>query len=176
MKRIVSLLLMAAGLALLALGLLFAIGAAGKAFRYVVAAIAMVLGAVLAGFGLRLSRSAEAEAPDQILALVLGLARKGSGRVSEAEIFAALGRRARLAPPILERLVSAGLAERTRAEGGALYLFKGLQTRLFMRKCEYCGEELTIANPARRCPTCGGALKAAVEPTETEGGNYRMDE
>ncbi len=176
MKRILSLLLMAVGLASLALGLLFAIGAAGQASRYAVAATAMVLGAVSAGLGLRLSRSVDADAPDQILAVVLDLARKGSGRVSEAEILAALGRRAGFAPPILERLVTAGLAERTRAEGGPLYLFKGLQTRLFVRKCEYCGAEVTIANPAQKCPTCGGALKATVEPAASDGGAYRMDE
>jgi Zn finger protein HypA/HybF involved in hydrogenase expression len=176
MKRALSVLLVVVGVALLLLGLIFFAGAAGLSSRYVFAAVSLAAGAALAGFGVRWFRAADADAPEQVLAEILEAARRRNGEVAELEVVAALGRRAPLAPPILEKLVQEKLCERKSREGATYYLFRDLQPRLFVRKCEFCAAEMSIASTATKCPRCGGAVASAVARRAVSDGAYRMDE
>lgn len=176
MKRMVAVPLVGAGALFFLLGLLFFVGAGGVASRYVLAGIGLVSGAVLIGFGVRLFKQAEAASPEQVLADILELAQRRNGEVAEVEVGAALGRRAAIAPEVFGRLLAARLCDRQVKEGGTFYVFKGLQPRLFVRKCPYCGAEFSIASAATRCPTCGGPIETRAEGQALEGGEYRMDE
>lgn len=177
MKRLLAVIFVVAGVALFALGLLFFVGAKGQASRLGVAAVGLGAGAVLVGFGVRWFRAADADSPEQVLVELLDAARKANGELSELAIGAALGRRAPLAAPVLERLVAERLCERTSRDGGTWYLFKDLQPRLFVRRCEFCGAEMSIASRAVKCPRCGGAIGTGVAKRSPGGdGAYRMDE
>ncbi len=173
MKRGIGVLLAVGGGALFLLGLLFVVGAKGEGSRYLVGAVGLAAGAVALGFGIRWFRAADADSPEQVLAELLAAAGRRNGELSELEIGAALGRRAALAAPILDTLVAQRLCERK----GSSYVFKDLQPRLFVRKCQYCGAETSIASQATRCPRCGGAIGTAAERRDVGAdGAYRMDE
>ncbi|HEY3452709.1 MAG TPA: hypothetical protein VGK67_40565 [Myxococcales bacterium] len=173
MKRGVGVVLAIGGGMLFLLGLLFVVGAAGQGSRYLVGAVGLGAGAVLLGFGIRWFRAADADAPEQILAELLAAAGRRNGELSEMEIGAALGKRAALAVPLLEKLVAQHLCERQ----GSAYVFKDLQPKLFVRKCQFCGAETSIASLATKCPRCGGDIDTRAERKDVgEGGVYRMDE
>lgn len=177
MKRLLSVLFVLAGGALFLLGLLFAVGAKGQGSRYAVGAVALGAGAALVGFGIRWFRAADADSPEQVLADLLETARRRNGELSELEIGAALGRRAALAGPMLERLVAAHLCQRKVAGAGVSFVFRDLQPKLFVRKCNHCGSETSIASRATRCTNCGAALATSNEHhTVGDDGAYRMDE
>jgi len=177
MKRGVAVLLAVGGGLLFLLGLLFVIGAAGRGSRYGVGVAGLGAGAVLLGFGVRWFRAADADSPEQILAELLEAARRRNGELSELEIGAALGRRAALAAPLLERLVAERLCVRKASGSGTAYVFADLQPRLFVRRCQYCGAETSIVSQAIKCPRCGGSVGTAAERREVgDEGAYRMDE
>ena len=176
MKRLLAVLFVTLGGALLLLGLLFVVGAGGQIHRYLIAAAGLAVGAVLVGFGVRWFRAAEADAPEQVLAQILAAAGKKNGELSELELLAALGKRAVLAPPILEKLLAEKLCERQAKEGATFWLFRDLQPRLFVRKCEFCGAEMSIASAATKCPRCGGEVASAVARRAVSDGAYKMDE
>ena len=177
MKRVLSVLFVAAGGLLFLFGLLFVVGAKGEGSRYLIGFVGLGAGAVLLGFGIRWFRAADADSPEQVLTELLEAARKRNGELSELEIGAALGRRAALAAPLLEQLVRERLCERKAAGAGVSYVFKDLQPKLFVRKCTFCGTETSIASQATKCPRCGGAIgvDAARKDVGAEGA-YRMDE
>lgn len=175
MKTLGALALTLAGAAFFLLGLLFVV-AGGQVHRYFVGAVGLAAGAVLLGLGIRLFKQAEASSPDQVLAELLDLARRRNGELSEDEVFATLGSRAEVGRAVLARLVSARRCEARAADGGTFYVFKSLQPRLFVTRCEYCAAEVSIASEARKCPRCGGSLKTQVEARSVSGAEYRMDE
>jgi len=176
MKRLLSIGLVLAGLGLSLFGLLFVVGAGGQGQRYLIGAVALGGGALLAGFGVRWSRAADADSPEQVLAGILAAARRRNGEVTELEVGASLGARAALVPPIVERLVAEGLCERRTKDGANYLVFRDLQPRLFLRKCAFCGAELSIASEAVKCPKCGGAVGTAVARKSVSGETYNMDE
>ena len=176
MKRTLSVLLCCTGGALLLLGLLFLVGAAGQGSRFAVALVALVAGAALLGFGIKWFRAADADSPEQVLADLLEAARKRNGEVSELDVGAALGRRAVLAAPLLDKLGAAKLCERRDKDGGRFWLFPDLQPRLFVKKCRFCGAESSIASQAPKCPRCGGDIADAVARRAVSDGAYKMDE
>lgn len=173
MKRGLGIVLALAGGVLFLFGLLFVVGAKGEGSRYAVGALGLGAGAVLLGFGIKWFRAADADSPAQILSELLAAAGKKNGELSELEIGAALGKRAALALPILDRLVAQRLCEK---KAGA-YVFKDLQPRLFVRKCQFCGAETSIASDATKCPRCGGDVGTTSERKDVGAeGAYRMDE
>lgn len=176
MKRGLSVLLVVLGAVLFLFGLLFFVGAGGQGYRYAIAAVGLASGAVLIGFGIRWYRAAEADAPEQILAEILAAARKRNGELAEIELGVVLGRRAPRAAPVLAKIVAAGLCERRVKEGGTWYVIRDLQPRLFVRKCQFCGYELSIASEAQKCPRCGGAVASAVARRALSDDAYRMDD
>ena len=91
-------------------------------------------------------------------------------------MYALLGRRAERAPPVLSKLVSARLCERNVKDESTWYVFKDLQPRLFVKRCQYCSTEISIASAVRRCPHCGGTFAKQVEAQSLSGGEYKMDE
>jgi len=135
MKRVGGILLVIVGGALFLLGLLFVVGAGGKEVRYLIGGVGLAAGAAGLGLGIRMFKSAEAWSPDQILAEILDLARQRNGEISEAEVYARLGRRAERAPPVLGKLVNARLCQRNAKDGSTWYVFKDLQPRLFVKRC-----------------------------------------
>ncbi len=176
MKRLLSIVFLLAGGALFLLGLLFVVGAGGEARRLLIAAVSLGAGAVLVGFGVRWFRAAESDSPEQVLADLLDAARRRHGEISELEVGAALGRRAPLAGPVVEKLLAQTLCERRTKDGTSYLVFKDLQPRLFLRRCEYCGAEMSIASVAEKCPKCGGAVGTSVARKGVSSDTYNMDE
>jgi predicted RNA-binding Zn-ribbon protein involved in translation (DUF1610 family) len=177
MKRLGSLILTLVGIVLVLLGLLFLVGAAGKASRFVVAALSLGLGGVLVGSGARLFKQAEAASPGRLRSELLALARRRNGELSEADVLAALGPRAAGAAAVLAGLEAEGLCVGQRKDGAAYYVFASLQPRLTVRRCEYCKLEVSLAATETTCPHCGGSIKSQVESRSLSGGQvYRMDE
>lgn len=177
MKRLLSILFVLAGGVFFLLGLLFVVGAKGVASRMAIGVIGLGAGAVLVGFGIRWFRAADADSPEQVLADLLEAARRRNGELSQLEIGAALGRRAALAGPILDRLVADRLCERKPAGAGVSFVFKDLQPKLFVRKCSYCGAEASIVSELPKCTRCGAPVATSHERKDVgEDGAYRMDE
>lgn len=177
MKRFLSVLAVVLGIALLLLGLLFLVGAGGQLHRYAIGAVALALGAVLIGVGVRLFRQAEAASPAQLRSEILELARREDGEISEGEVLAALGQRAAGAAPVLEAMIREGLCQRRTVEGAAYFRFPQLQPRLMVLRCEYCNAELPLGEPVTECPNCGGTVKTQVESRSvSSGGLYSMDD
>lgn len=176
--RIGGFLLTCLGVLLVALGLLFLVGSAGQASRYLVALVGLGLGAVLAGLGLRLVRGARALDPDTFQAEILALAQERSGELSEDDLRAALGTRWPEARPILDGLRAAGTCRFKDHEGSNFWVFPDLQARLSVRRCPYCGAEVPLESQASSCPGCGGALQTGVERVglTEEDGFYGMDD
>lgn len=178
MKRLAGVGAVIVGLGLVSLGLLFMMGAAGRGSRYAIAVIGLALGGVLAGVGVRLFKQAEAASPEQLRAEILALAKQRSGEVSEADVEAALGRRAVGAAAVLAALEGDGRCSRHRSKDGAEYfVFAELQPRMVVKRCEFCKAELPLGQELTQCPHCGGTFKTDVETRSMAGEDaYGMDE
>ncbi len=162
---------------MVAIGLLFLVGAAGQAARYAVALLLLAAGAILIGLGVRLYKQAEAVSPEQLRGEILDVARRHNGEIAWADVEAALGVRARHATGVLDAMTAEGLCERLPKAGSWYYVFRDLQPRLAVRSCEYCGAQFRITDAATTCPSCGGQVKTRVESRSVEGADvYSMDE
>lgn len=177
MKRAGSVLLVAAGIGLIGLGLLFLIGAGGKPYRYVIGAAGLALGALAVGFGLRLFKQAERLTPDYIRAEILVLAERHNGEISEPDLMAALGTRWPQALAPLHQLVSQGICRKRVVDSTDYYVFEDLQPRLTVRRCEFCSAEIPIDDTLTSCPNCGGTIKTDVQKVSlSKDDAYSMDE
>ena len=177
MKRVLGILMVIVGVSLVLLGLLFIVGASGRAYRYIAAVIMLALGGALAGVGVRFFKHAEAASPEQLRAEILDLARRHNGEISEADVAAAMGRRASGADAVLEQMVCDGICDRRRRHGATYYLFEELQPRLMVRRCEFCKTELPLQEELTECPNCGGTIKTGVESRSLSGQDtYSMDD
>jgi len=164
-----------AGVLLVGLGLLFLVGSAGQARRLAVAVLALALGGVAAGLGLRAWRRLGRLRPEVLRGEILEAARRRSGIVSEADLVAVLGSRWEAGSAVLRELVGEGVCESD--AGRRLYVFPSLQPRLAVRRCEYCGSELPLEGEVTSCPSCGGTIKLGVERVALRDGDaYSMDE
>jgi hypothetical protein len=178
MKRLGGILLVVLGVGLVLLGLLFLMAAGGRSYRYLIAVVSLALGGALAGLGVRLFKRADAASPQQLRAEILALAEKHNGEISEADVEAALGRRARGAGAVLAALEGEQACERHFRDGRHYFVFQGLQPRLTVRRCEFCNTELPLQQELTECPNCGGTIKTQVERRSVSGGEelYSMDE
>lgn len=176
MRHLGAMILVGAGVLLVAVGLLFLVAAGGHAHRYLVGAAAMGLGAVLAGLGARAFRRARALEPAALRAEVLALARGRDGRVSATDLAAALGPRLEAARPVIEALCRDGVCAREEADASTWYVFRDLLPRLAVRRCRFCEAELPLAEDTTRCPSCGGEVRVGVERVAMGDDDlYRMD-
>jgi len=176
-KRVTGVLLVVVGSAGIVLGLLFIIGSGGKAYRMGIAAACLAVGAVLVGGGIRCYKQAEAASPEQLRADILALAKKRNGELSQSDIAATLGRRAAGASAVLAAMQDEGLCQQRLAQGSAYYVFKGLQPRLLVRRCQHCRTELPVEEQPTECPQCGGKIELDVETRSLSGGDeYCMDD
>ncbi len=162
MKHLAAAILIGLGVLAVLFGLLFIVGAAGRPARYAIGGISLTLGAVVAGFGVRLFRKAQAEHPDRIGAEIMHLAEQKNGELSSDDLRALLGERFLLAAPVLANLRDAGICRPREASGAVFYTFPDLQPRLTMRRCEFCEAELPLDDAAATCPHCGGQIKTQV--------------
>ena len=161
MKRLIAVFLVLAGIAAVALGLLFLIGSAGQWHRLVVAACGLVLGGLAAGFGVRLWRAAEASSPEKLRVDILAFAAAHGGRITQAQVAAALPDRAPVALQTLADMLRAGLCERRLEQGVERYVFPSLQQNVVVRRCRYCGWEAPLSSDVTLCARCGGTVEAA---------------
>jgi len=177
MKRFFAMTLVGAGVLLVALGLLFVIGAGGKDYRYAVGGIGLLLGLGTVIAGVLVHRRADAESPHRLEAEILELARRQSGEISEANVGAALGARASLSGPIMEGLVRRGMCRREERDGRSWLIFEDLVPRLVIRRCAYCAFEAPISDPSPECPKCGGPLETVRSGQRDAPGDglYGMD-
>lgn len=176
MKRLGAMVLIGLGVLLVALGLLFIVGAAGKASRFAVAAAGLAVGAIAIVAGVVVHRRADRETPDRIASEILELARRKNGEVSWADVAATLGQRVSLAEPVIDELVRRGTCKRTDREGQRFLVFDGLQPRLIIRRCKYCKTEAPIGDAREQCANCGGPLETVREARGASAGDlYGMD-
>ncbi len=176
MKRLGAVLLVAAGVGMVVLGLLFLMAAGARPHRYAVAVGLLTLGGALAGVGVRFFKQAEAASPDQLRAELLALARQRGGELGEAELAAAFGARAAGAAAVLATLEQERACRRTLASSRPRWVFDELLPRLMVSRCEYCKAELPLNHELEKCPHCGGTLKTGLERRALDDGSYRMDD
>jgi len=170
-------LLTACGIALIALGLLFLIGAGGQMRRVAVGGIGLAIGAIATGVGLRNYKQADLWSPEQVRADIMESARRKNGELAFSDIEARLGRRIRVARPVLEQMQAEGLSRRTGASGSDYFVFPHLQPRLTVRFCKYCDAEFPITEENDSCPNCGGVLETQVASRSlSEGEVFSMDD
>ncbi|RLE22637.1 MAG: hypothetical protein DRJ65_13460 [Acidobacteria bacterium] len=155
-------LLAAAGIILIAFGLLFLVGAGGQMRRVAVGFIGLTAGALTTGFGIRNYKRAELWSPEQLRADILDLAQRKNGEIAMSDIEAELGHRVRVVGPVLEKMALEGLSRKTHQGGSDYFVFKHLQPRLMVRFCRYCDAEFPISEERDDCPNCGGALHTQV--------------
>ncbi|MBI5160772.1 MAG: hypothetical protein HY996_05075 [Micrococcales bacterium] len=176
MKRGLAFALVGVGVLLVALGLLFLVGAAGQTSRLVVAGAGLVVGAACAAIGVAMHRRADAESPETLRAAILDLARQKNGEVSRADVAAALGARMPKAEPVLDELVRNGVCKATDRDGHPYLVFESMQPRLVIKKCRFCTYEAPLGDDRATCPNCGGALDTVRTARSVSGGDaYGMD-
>ena len=177
-RRLAGVGLVGLGVLLMALGLLFLVGAGGQAQRYAIGAVALALGAVAAGFGLRFVRQAEAARPERLREQILALAKERAGELSADDLTAALGPLARLGEEELQRMARDGnVVDERRDDGRRFYVFADLQPRLTLRRCAFCRKEIALEAETTTCPHCGGAVERHVERVSlTDDDAYHMDD
>jgi hypothetical protein len=176
-KRAGAVFLVILGIASILFGLLFVLGAAGRTHRYVVAAVALALGGVFTGLGIRFFKQADRASPEQIRAEILALAREQNGEISEAEIQAVLGRRFSGAADVLSEMRAANLCQIQKRKTEIYYVFPEMQPRLTIRRCEFCSSELPLDEDLDSCPNCGGSIKTQMERLSVSKDDaYNMDE
>jgi hypothetical protein len=177
MKRLGSIFLVIFGIALILFGLLFLIGSAGKTHRLAIGAASLALGAVLTGFGIRFFKQADMILPAYIKAEIMEMARVHNGEVSETDIQAKLGRRFKHALDVLADMQAKGLCARRKKTGTFYYVFDDIIPRLTIRRCEFCGAEISLEEELASCPNCGGTIKTDVEKLSLSKGDFfSMDE
>ncbi len=177
MKRSASVVLVVVGIGLVALGLLFLVGAGGEVHRFVIAAAGLALGGAAVGFGVRWFKQADRLAPDYIRAEIMELARRRNGEISEPDLMAILGRRWPHALEPLSKMLSAGTCRKRVVDDTDYYVFVDMQPRLTVRRCEFCSAELPLDGKLTSCPNCGGTLKTDVERLSlSKDDAYSMDE
>ena len=165
------------GVLLILLGLLFIMGSAGRAYRFVIAAVSLTLGAVMAGLGIRFFKQADLVLPEQLRAEIMQLARERNGEVSEADIRAQLGRRFPHADKVLADMRLENLCQLQKRAGEIYYVFPDIQPRLTIRRCQYCDAELPLDQQLDSCPNCGGSIETDVEQLSLSKKEfYSMDE
>jgi hypothetical protein len=160
------------GTLFLLLGLLFLVGAGGQVRRMVIGGVGLAVGVVVIAAGVRLYRTAEARSPERLRAVILELAKREDGEVSDAEIAAALAPHAAAGLPVVGRMVAEGLCRRARIGGDEYLVFPSLQPRLLGRYCQYCDTELSLAAEVSSCPKCGGALEKRIVRRALGGDDY----
>jgi hypothetical protein len=176
-RKLGGVLLAGVGVALALLGLLFLVAASGQPRRLLVAVMALGLGGVLIGLGVRIVRTAAALSPERIRAQILELARQRSGEISASDVEAAVGRGTAVAETVLDALVREGRCSRHLRGGRDYWVFEGLQPRLVGRFCRYCETEVPLAEEGDSCPSCGGDLETRVSAHSLSRGEvYHMDE
>ncbi|MEN8163512.1 MAG: hypothetical protein ABFS37_05240 [Acidobacteriota bacterium] len=150
------------GVIVIAFGLLFLVGAGGQMRRVAVGFIGLAGGALATGFGIRNYKRADLWSPEQLRADILDSARRKNGELAMSDIEARLGRRVRVAGPVLEQMGLEGVAELGHQGGEQYYVFPHLQPRLMVRFCRYCDAEFPISEERDDCPNCGGVLETQV--------------
>ena len=177
MKRTGSVILVILGVALILFGLLFLLGAAGQWYRYVTAGVALSLGAVLTGLGIRFFKQVDMIQPAYIRAEIMDMASLHNGEISEDDIRAKLGRRFPHAGKVLQDMRREGICQERRKNTAFYYVFPEILPRLTVRRCEFCDAELPLDEQVDSCPNCGGTIKTEVEKLSlSKDGHYSMDE
>lgn len=177
MNRIASLVLVVLGIALIAFGLFFLVGSAGRAYRIGISVLSLALGGVCVGLGIRWFKAENRKLPAFIRAEVLELVRRRSGEISQPDLMALLAKRWTLALEPLQGLMAEGLCEKRVVDGVDYYVFAAMQPRISLRRCEFCDAELPLDASVSSCPNCGGTIKTGVEAVSlSKDEAYSMDE
>lgn len=150
------------GVIVIAFGLLFLVGASGQVRRVAIGCVGLGLGGLAVGVGVRNYKRADLWSPEQVRAEILDSARRKNGELALGDIEARLGRRFRVAGPVLEHMQLEGVASLGHEEGERYFVFPHLQPRLMVRFCRYCDAEFPISEERDDCPNCGGLLETQV--------------
>ena len=158
MKYVLSSIGVVLGTILLLLGLLFLVGFGGHFYRLVIAALGITLGSISIGAGIWGWKRAQAHSPAQVRKDLLALAGRKSGRLTEADVVAAMPDRGQAAVDALHALVRAGHAVHAPTQGVMYFEFPDLRPTISIRRCSHCGWESPLSSQATVCAQCGGPL------------------
>jgi hypothetical protein len=149
----------AVGLGLGVLGVLFLIASAGNPTRLVVGLVLTGLGGVGLLFGIsRLKLLKEAD-PQRVMQRIADLATRAGGDVTLGQVVGDLGVPMPLAEEALSDLVAQGLCTVERRGDDTFYVFAGIRPDKVTRECPYCGSEFSVRQPRDTCPSCGANLR-----------------
>ncbi len=158
MKRVVAIIAIVLSIPLLTLGLLFLIAAASEPQRLLTAAAFLALGTVPLAWGIVTLRRLAQTSPEALATGTVALARRLGGEVTVAQVQAEFRIAPSLAQTTLDSLCASGQAAAQAREGRTVYVIRGLQESLVVRRCPYCGSNFPVKEALRQCPHCGASL------------------
>lgn len=161
MKRLLAIVALVISVPLLTLGLLFLIAAVAEPQRILVAGAFIVLGAVPLAWGIATLRRQAETSPDALATGAVNLARRLGGELSAAQLQAEFHIPLSLAQATLDRLSATGQAQPEERSGRTVYVVRGLQQSLVVRRCPYCGSSFPVKEALRQCPNCGASVELA---------------
>ncbi|HOQ99484.1 MAG TPA: hypothetical protein PLJ35_11745 [Anaerolineae bacterium] len=163
MRRILAIIAIIISVPLLTLGLLFLLAAgdaSGSAGTRLLAAGAFVaFGLLPLAWGIVTLRRQAATSPEALATSAIALARRLGGEVTAAQVQAEFHIAEALAQDTLDKLCAAGQAEAQMREGRTVYVIRGLQQPLVVRRCPYCGSRFPAREARSQCPNCGASLE-----------------
>jgi len=159
MKKTPAILAIVFSIPLLAFGLIFLIAAVANPSRILVAAVLLVLGGVLVGWGILTLRRLAEIGPEALATGIVDLARRLDGEVTVAQVQAEFRISNAMAFGALEKLVGSGQCQREQRSDRDAYIFKSVMPAKAVKRCAYCGSTFPIKSAMRECPNCGAALE-----------------
>jgi hypothetical protein len=167
-------LLSTAGILTAGLGLIFLIASHGVASRLAAGFIMSAGGLIALVAGVVLFRRGSRFNPSGIRKELLRLARIGNGELAEEAVAASLGDSDAVRYQI-QTLVREGIASEIVRDRRRVWVFAGLQMKMVVKKCPYCGNDYPVRDDIERCPTCGGDLKLDRSALAKGDKGYSMD-
>jgi len=160
MRRITAIVVLLISVLLLGGGLLFLCAAIRQPARLSLAFSLLAIGGALAAWsGLTLRRLWQLT-PEHLSDRITVLARTGGrAEVTLSQVVGELHVPDEAAKAALALLESRGQCHAEQREGRELYVFPGLKTIKFVRRCAYCGNEFSVKTALHECPDCGGELE-----------------
>ena len=150
---------LAVGIGLVFLGVIFLIASSGSATRLIVGLVLSGLGGVAIIFAItRLKLIKEAD-PERVMTRIADLATRSGGDVTLGQVVGDLGVPTALAERALSDLTGRGMCTVERRGQETFYVFGGIRPDKVTRECPYCGSEFSIREPRDTCPSCGANLK-----------------
>lgn len=154
-----ALVVLAVGIGLAVLGVIFLIAAAGSGTRLIAGLAMGAIGVAAAVFGISRLRLIKESDPERVMTRIADLATRSGGDVTLGQVVGDLRVPTAVAERALSDLTGRGMCTVERRGQETFYVFGGIKPDKVTRECPYCGSEFSIREPRDTCPSCGGNLK-----------------